>query len=70
MHTLVRLAGAVGEIYGVFPDDPRRAGEERSGTELSKALRALAKVRDSSGTLSRTTSLELLGGLLERAEGQ
>jgi hypothetical protein len=70
MHTLVRLAGAVGEIYGVFPDASRLAGEERSGTELSKALSALAKVRDSSGTLSRTASVELLGGLLERAEGQ
>jgi hypothetical protein len=70
MHTLVRLAGAVGEIYGVFPDASRLAGEERSGTELSKALRALAKVRDSSGTLSRTASVELLGGLLERAQVQ
>jgi hypothetical protein len=70
MHTLVRLAGAVGEIYGVFPDDPRLSGEESSGTELSKALRALAKVRNSSRTLSRIATLELLDGLLERAERQ
>jgi hypothetical protein len=70
LHTLVRLAGAVGEIYGVFPDDPRLSGEESSDTELSKALRALAKVRNSSRTLSRIATLELLDGLLERAERQ
>jgi hypothetical protein len=70
MHTLARLSGAVGEIYGVFPDDPRLAGDEKRGTELSKALRALAKLRDSNGTPSRTASAELLEGLLERAERQ
>jgi hypothetical protein len=70
MHTLARLAAAVGEMNGVFPDDPQIAGEKRSGTELSKALRALASARDSSATPSRSGSVELLQGLIQRAERQ
>jgi len=65
LHGLVRLACDVGRTSGVFPDD---LGSAKSGTELAGALRALAEARSSDGAGPKAAGLELLEGLLVRAE--
>jgi Family of unknown function (DUF6493) len=65
LHGLVRLACDVGRTSGVFPDD---LGSAKGGTELAGALRALAEARSSDGAGTKAAGLELLEGLLVRAD--
>jgi hypothetical protein len=70
MHVLVRLAASLGRSYGVFADDPSLEirPDAKPGTELAKALRALSEARSPDVKVARTASLDLLEGMVHRAE--
>jgi hypothetical protein len=70
VHVLARLAASLGAAHGVFPNDSRleARADQKGGTELAKALRALAVARASIPVSSAAASVQILNGLLDRAE--
>jgi hypothetical protein len=70
LHVLLRLGASLAETYGVFPEDARLCGlaKRKGSSELVAAARALGAARPQGRVSSRASALELLEGLLDRAE--
>jgi hypothetical protein len=70
LHVLLRLAALLATTYGIVPDDPRltRLAEQGRGSELITAARALKAAQAAAPRFSKAGSLELLEGVLDRAD--
>ena len=70
LHVLIRLAASLATTYGIVLDDPRLTSlaTQRGGSELIRAARALKAAEAEPAHFSRPAALDLVEGLLQRAE--
>lgn len=70
LHVLLRVQASLATSYGIVSDDPRVAklADKKEGNQIVAAARALKDAQANSPGFSKAASLDLLEGLLDRAD--